>query len=236
MDMSFYAASVGVRTQQEKMDVVANNIANVNTTGYKAKHVAFQELVYGNMRAPEGELTDLTAGAGTKVSHTNTNYSEAGLEATGGAYDYAISGEGFFMLMDPLTNDITYTRNGNFYKSLRTDGFYLATDGDKLVLDRNGNPIQVNDTELSGDIGVFTFANTDGMESVGLTEFVPLEKNGEPQLDISANILEGYLEFSNVDLAEEMAHTIEASRAYSYILKMMQVSDETVQTINQLRG
>lgn len=239
MNTSFYTASQGVRTQQDKLGVISNNIANVNTHGYKAKSCVFQELLYYNMRADEGQATNLTAGAGTKIDHTNTtkiDNGQAGFGESTGPYDYAISGEGFFMLQNPVTNEISYTRNGHFSLSLRGDSFYLVTDANKLVLDENRNPIVVVNGEARNKPGMFRFQNTDGMQSTGENELVPVPKNGEPMLDRNSTLAEGFLEMSNVDMATEIANTVEASRAYSYVLKMMQTSDEVEQTINGLRG
>ncbi len=236
MNASFYTASRGARTQQEKLNVISNNFANINTYGYKAKSSVFQDLMYYNMRAGAGETTQLTSGTGTVLDHTNTDFGQSGFGEGAGGYDYAISGDGFFMLRNPVTNEISYTRNGHFSLSRRADGFYLVTDAGKLVLDGGQNPIRVAAGALQGRPGVYSFANTDGMQSLGDNEFVPIAKNGAPELNMEAKLLEGYLEMSNVDMAQEMANTVEASRAYSYMLKMVQSSDEIEQTINSLRG
>ncbi len=238
MNHSFYTAAAGVTSQQNKFNVIANNVANVNTSGYKTKNAVFQDLVYHNMRAVEDPLTDLTASSGAKVSHTNTDFSPSAYAPTYNEYHFAIQGEGFFMIENPISEEITYTRNGNFSLSLRENGnFYLATTEGKLVLDAQQNPILIDDTkELTALPGVFVFDNTDGMLSVGDSEFSPLEKNGEPTLRQDASVMQGYLEQSNVDMAGEMANIIETQRAYSYILKMMQTSDEVQQVINNLRG
>lgn len=237
MNTSFYTASRGARTQQDKLNVISNNFANVNTYGYKAKSSVFQDLMYYNMRAGEGVTTHLTSGTGTVLDHTNTNFSQSGLGDGIGGYDYAISGDGFFMLRDPVTNQISYTRNGHFSLSRRADGFYLVTDSNKLVLDEGRNPIRVQGGgTLQGRPGVYSFASTDGMQSAGDNEYIPVAKNGAPVLNREAKLLEGYLELSNVDMAQEMANTVESSRAYSYVLKMVQSSDEIEQTINSLRG
>lgn len=236
MNASFYTAARGAMTQQDKLNVISNNMANVNTYGYKAKSSVFQDLLYYNMRAEAGQLTNLTSGTGTIVNHTNTNYGGAGLAEGSGDYDYAIVGGGFFMLRNPVTNEISYTRNGHFSLSQRADGFYLVSDSNKLVLDANQNPIRVAGGTPSGRPGIYSFANTDGMLSTGQNEFLPVAKNGAPALNTQSELVEGYLEMSNVDTAQEMANTIEASRAYSYVLKMIQSSDEVEQTINNLRG
>lgn len=236
MNASFYTASRGVMTQQEKMGVIANNIANVNTYGYKQKSAQFQDLMHYNMRAAEGERTNLTTGTGTKLLFTNTDYSQSGFGAGIGIYDFAISGQGFFMLRNPANNEISYTRNGHFSLSLRGDTMYLVTDSNKLVLDANQNPIAVVDGRLQAAPAIYAFPNTDGMESIGNNEYAPIPKNGNPFLNPEATLVDGVLELSNVEMAKEMANTVESSRAYSYVMKMMMTSDEVEQTINSLRA
>lgn len=235
MDTSFYTAARGVRSQQERMNVISNNIANLNTTGYKMHSSAFLDLMYYNMRAPETDLTRLKAGTGMMHERTDIDFSAATPVPTGQPLDYGIMGEGFFMVQDPGSGEITYTRDGHFSASVRADGMYLITDYGKLVLDRNRNPIRVVDGEAAAEPGVFTFINTNGMEAVGENEFSPVAKNGAPILIQDPDLKNGHLEMSNADLSEEYAKTVEASRAYSYALKMVQTSDEVEQTINSLR-
>ncbi len=251
MNMSFYTAARAASTQQEKMNIISNNIANVNTTSFKSKSAVFEDLIYHNMNAPEDHDTTIRAGSGMRISHTNTDFSESGVAFTGDEMNFAITGEGFFMLEDPVSQEISYTRDGTFYLSSYGEDFFLASSGGKLVLDELGEPIQyvavgledgeepaegtLVEKELTSMPAVYSFPNTDGMESVGKNEYVPIEKNGEPAINIEAQVLRGHLETSNVNLANELADTIMASRAYSYVLKMMQTSDETVQTINSLR-
>ncbi|CUX49459.1 flagellar hook-basal body protein [Clostridium sp. C105KSO13] len=235
MDTSFYTAMQGAMTQQERMNVISNNIANINTPGYKAKDAVFLELMHYNMRAAEGRDTQLTAGAGPAVNHTNTNFSGAGFQKGDGNYNFAISGDGFFLLQDPA-GGVSYTRNGHFSLSRRQDGFYLVSDSGKLVADSSQNPIRFVNRKIQGTPGIYTFQNTDGMLSTGMNEFQPTAKNGTPVLSNNARLEEGVLEMSNVELANEMAKTMESSRAYSLMLKMMETSDEVEQTVNSLRS
>ena len=143
------------------------------------------------------------------------------------------------MLRSPITNEITYTRNGHFSMSRRGNEFYLVNDNGNFVLDENRNPIRVldgNAGELSGQIGVYGFNILDGMQSTGNNEFVPVLKNGEPFLMRDAKLIDQALEMSGVDVADDFTRMIEAQRAYSYALKMVQTSDEVVNTINTLRA
>lgn len=238
MDTSFYTAARGVRTQQERVNVISNNIANLNTTGYKMHSSAFMDLMYYNMRQPEEALTTLQAGTGVMQERTDIDFSAAAASPTGQPLDYALLGDGFFVLRDPASGDITYTRDGHFQASVQTSGvMLLITDYGKLVLDAAGNPITVGeDGRATTDPAVYTFANKNGMEAVGTNEFSPVPKNGAPILVTNPNMRSGHLEMSNADLAEEFSKMIESSRAYSYALKMVQTSDEVEQTINSLRA
>ena len=235
MNASFYSGARGMITEQDKLSVISNNVANVNTVGYKSKSAVFMDLMYYNMHSQER----VTTGTGVKIQHTNTDFSSNGVSAAPeGGHNYAImEPDAFFMVRNQTTNEITYTRAGNFSVSLHNDGyFYLLTDSQKYVLDGNGNPIRYINGELTGEPGVFTCANTNGMMSVGSNEFSPVPKNGNPIRIDGADMMEGYLELSNTDMAQEMSDTVVASRAYTYALKMVQTSDEIEQTINGLRS
>ena len=237
MNMSFYTAALGAAGQQEKMNVIANNIANVNTDGFRSKNAVFSDLMYYNMRDEQGADTSVKAGSGIAMGRTDTDFSESSMAPTGGNTDFAISGRGFFMLQDPNTQAVSYSRNGKFNMSLRADGFYLVNDNGKLVLDENRNPIRLDEEGIVGGArpGIYTFPVQQGMLNTGNNELTATEKNGEPVLSADAELRQGYLEQSNVNLADEMSKTIECSRAYSYVLKMIQTSDEIEQVINSLR-
>lgn len=236
MYTSFYTAARGAMEEQKKMDVVGNNLANVNNYGYKAKTTVFYDLMYYNLNNYTGADTPLKAGTGIHVEKTNTNFDPMGFVTTEGKFDYAIVQEGFFMLRSPITNEITYSRNGHFSLSKRGDEFYLVNDNGNFVLDQNRNPIQVIDGELSSEIGVYGFNILDGMQSIGNNEFTPVLKNGQPFLIPGAKLENKTLEMSGVNVADDFTRMIEAQRAYSYALKMVQTSDEIVNTVNTLRS
>lgn len=236
MYTSFYTAARGAMEEQQKMNVVANNLANVNNYGYKAKTTVFSDLMYYNLNNYTGADTPLKSGTGIRVEKTNTDFSPVGFTTTQGQFDYAITGKGFFMVRSPITNEITYTRNGHFSMSKRGDEFYLVNDKGNFVLDQNSNPIQIIDGELSGQIGVYGFNIMDGMLSVGDNEYVPSVKNGQPFLMPGAKVVDHALEMSGASVSDDFTRIIEAQRAYSYALKMVQTSDEIVNTVNTLRG
>lgn len=235
MYSSFYAAARGVIAQQQKLDVTANNLANINNYGYKNKSVSFSNLMHYNMNNQYGQETALKAGTGVKVETTNTDFATEAYVETEGAYDFAIAGNGFFRLVNPRTGETTYTRNGRFSLSQYGGQFYLVNDAGNRVCDRNGNPVTVKNNTFSGEIGVYDFNIKDGMQSVGDNEFRPTGKNGAPFLVQDAKLIRHALETSGVDMAEEMTKVIESQRAYSYALRMVQTSDEIVNTVNSLR-
>ncbi len=235
MDMSFYTAALGARAQQEKMNVVANNVANVNSTGYLAKNAVFSDLIYYNMKNEMPVTTDIQAGSGVIVQRTDTNFNQGTPNPTENWLDFAIMGRGFFMLEDPLTKEVTYSRDGNFMLSDSDEGFRLVTSTGKIVLDADREHIILQDDEtLGADPGIFDFPILNGMLSIGNNELVPVEKNGEPVVSESAELWKGYQEMNNVDLSDEIVNVIEASRAYSYALKMVLTSDQIEETINRL--
>ena len=214
------------------MNVISNNLANVNTIGFKTKNAVFSDLMHCVMHGQE----NVTHGTGVKLERTTTDFTSGGMTAAAeGGYNYYIDGDGFFMLKDQITGEISYTRAGNFSLSVKGDEINLINDNRKQVLDENKNPIQLKDGKLSAKPGIFSFQNTEDMQAAGFSEYTPIAKNGQPQLAEGVRLVENYLELSNVDLAQEMSNMIITSRAYSYALKMVQTSDEVQQTINGLR-
>lgn len=243
MDISFYTAKTGAKAQQTSLDVISNNVANVNTAGYKAQRAGFVDLLYSNVRDPEGVDTQLQVGSGARIEKTDIDFNTSGLQSTDSLTDYAIVGSGFFAVQNPATNEIYYTRDGSFRHSLRQDGnFYLVTGKGDLVLDRNFQRIQVDleggeEAAAPERLGVFDFNVKDGMLLAGDNLFSPVAKNGQPFLvEEDGTVQQGYLEMSNADTSKEMTRLIEAQRAYSMTLKMVQTSNEIEQTIEGLRG
>lgn len=243
MDISFYTAGTGARAQQGKIDVVANNLANVNTYGYKNQRAAFVDLIYNNVREPESYDTQLRVGSGVRMETTDTDHRSGGFNATDRITDYAINGDGFFAVMNPRTREIAYTRDGVFQESKWSDGkFYLTTAKGDLVLDKNFERIEIlpKGTErpeyAKNAPAVFDFEVRDGMLLKGDNLFSPVPKNGNPIYRPDVTVKQGYVEASNVDTGNEMVRLIEAQRAYSMALKMIQTSNEIEQTIEGLRG
>lgn len=243
MNMSFYTGAVGAIEQQKRLNVQGNNISNINTYGYKNNKATFETLMYGAVDGIDSEI--LPRGTGTRIIMTNNDFRLGAPKGTGRMLDYMIGEDGFFAVQDPRTGDISFTRDGSFTMSefRRTDAngeeelYYLLSDGDgRVVLDANWDTIEVTDENVKLPVGVFDFANKDGMYSIGANRFLPQEKNGPAIAVESPTVWQGYLESSNTDLAEEMVKVIEAQRSFSYALRMVQTSDEIETTINGLRN
>lgn len=237
MLQSFYNAALGAQQEMDRLNVHANNIANVNTHGYRAEVPNFQALMYGMVNGIDG--AQLPKGAGTYMVTTTTNYTSDALEQTGRKQDYAIEGDGFFALYEPGTGQVSYTRDGAFTigEFIETDeegqpqSVWYLTDGEgRQVLNREGYPIVVTDPNAEQPVGVFLVQYQDGMEHLDSSRFLAGDKNGVIWIS-PAKVHQGYLETSNVNLAGEIGKVIESQRAYSYALKMVQTADEVENTV-----
>ena len=254
MNMSFYTGAVGAYMQNQRMNVQSNNIANVNNYGYKAERATFHHLMYGNVVGIDEER--LPKGSGTKMVK---DFNPSGFIETGRTFDFAIQGDGFFALYNPVNEDISFTRDGAFIMAQfqvppaevaepeidpetgeeippePTVEWRLSDNEGRCVLDSMGNFIIIDpdDRKADLDVGVFDYRIYDGMLHADSGRFSPIDKNGDLYLG-TGKVIRGYLELSNVDLAQEMVKVIESQRAYSYALRMVQTSDEIEQTINGL--
>lgn len=237
MNLSFYSAAIGAGSQQAKLDVIANNIANISTTGFKRKAANFSDLMYTNMNAVPEQATNLVQGSGVRLNKVDLDYEPGAYTETGIGSDYAIMGSGFFKLYDPDSESYTYTRDGSFIMSLQNNGdFYLASNEGKWVMDPENRPLVVYNINDKPNIGVFDFNQKNGMQSEGENELQVVNKNGEELLVTDEKkVRQGMLESSNVDMAGEFTRVIETQRAYQYALRMVQTSDEVEGIYNALR-
>ncbi|WP_294475434.1 flagellar hook basal-body protein [uncultured Intestinimonas sp.] len=242
MIQAFYNAAVGAQQQMLRLNVQANNIANVNHYGFRAEKPAFEALMYRNIAGADG--AELPKGAGTRVVSTATDFSQAALEETGRAQDYAIFGLGFFALFDPSTQEISFTRDGSFSPAMFQEQneagelehvWYLSDGEGRQVLNTGGYPIVMTDFNAEQPVGVFLIQYQDGLQHLDSGRFLAGDKNGDVWMG-GAQVLRGYLETSNTDLAYEISKVIEAQRAYSYALRMVTTADEVETTINGLTG
>lgn len=256
MNQSFYTGALGAGACMAKMSVISNNLANVNNDGYKPKTAAFTDLLRFNLNDSEDAVTELMAGNGVRMQRTYTNFEVSSFAPTTSDLDYAIGdNNSFFMVQDPATGEITYTRSGHFHRGEMEDGFYLTTDNGKIVLDQNRERLKVEvpemldeeDEEITEDEGeegedvdtprvsLYTFAHPSRLVSVGDNEFAAPE-GMEPILVEDPSLTRNAVERSGTDMTKEMVRMIECQRAYSYALKMVATSDEIESTINSLRG
>lgn len=236
----------GLQGSQNKIDIVSNNIANVETTGYKKLDVTFQNAVYESMN---GKGTPITAeepqrlqqGSGSIAESIVRNYKEGAIIATSSLSDMAINGDGFFELEDNEGSSF-YTRDGAFKidsqgNFVHSTGLLLKIDGyekDKLKSDFSISPIGeiISNNEIIGKIRTCNFINKDGMIATGNGALKSIE---EPK-EFYGTIIQSHLEKSNVDIVKELTDMIIAQRSFSMGARATQTSDELWQLTNNLRN
>ena len=258
MNMSFYNAAVGAYQQQLRMNVQAQNIANVNTQGYRAERAAFGELMNRNVDGIDNSR--LPKGTGARMIHAPIDFSSRGFTDTGRNFDFAINGDGFFALFDPDTQEISFTRDGSFtmtqfwippaedaapevdengeeIEPQPTSVWRLSDNQGRCVLDTEGNFIVVDPDNQKAplELGVFDYAIHYGMQHADSSRLLATDLNGQLYLG-TGEVKQGLLEMSNTDLTQEFIKVIESQRAFSYALKMVITSDEIESTFNSLRG
>ncbi len=231
---SFYTAATSTIQLQKGFDVIANNIANVSTTGYKSIEPSFADLMYTNMNAPEGAATDLKSGHGTKLEKTDTLFTQGGFQNTEQPFDYAPTQPNQFFAVE-TNGQVKYTRNGNFHVSVQQNQNYLVDSNGGYVLNSNGQPITVANEQAKPEIGVFSFDNCDGLLREGNTYFTATNGSGAAKAAVNPELKKGSLEDSTVSIADEMESVIELQRAFQFNSKIVQLSDEIMQTVNGLR-
>ncbi len=238
MIRAYYTATAGAKTYQQNLDVVANNLANVQTNGYKAQIGEFSDLLYTNT-SRIGQ--NLVVGSGSKMFKTDSLYTEGAFLETGKETDYVIVGDGFFSIQKG--DEIFYTRNGAFTISEIDGELYLTLDGN-YVLNSNGEPINLSaeatesdeQYELAKIPGVTKFSNNFDLERVGDSLFVIANENAEYEIAENPDLMPGYLESSNVIMVNELTNMIQAQRAFQFNSRIIQVADEIEQTINNLKS
>jgi len=253
-----YTGTMGMLAQWTNLDVVANNLANVDTSGYKKDETIFMPFheilihrLYDNYIMTKQGLRDKRppvgpVGTGVGIDDIATLYSQGPIQKTDNQFDLAISGKGFFTI-EGLNKKIFYTRNGTF--TLDAEGYLVTKDGYK-VLGLNGyiQPKQENcHIEENGKVVISTtpdwkspeeidllkivdFENKRGLKKVGDTLFEATEYAGEPQVIAQPEVLQGYLEKSNVNPVEEMVKMIEIQRIYEISQRVVSSFDDTLRT------
>lgn len=255
---SLNIAATGMHVQQTAIDNIANNLANVNTTGFKKSRINFEDLVYRPLANATGVIGSLDAnnpiGTGAAISNIDKVFTSGDLSATQRQLDLAIQGDGFFELTLPDGTN-AYTRTGSFEIDsngliVNADGYPISTfiqvpnDTQEIVIRPNGEAlVRVPDeTELIsiGQIELVTFINASGLNPTGDNLYLATERSGNAILNRNyessgSTISQGYLEASNVDLTQELTNLLLSQRAYEINSRVLQASDEVLDTINQLR-
>ena len=235
MISSFYTAATGLTELQKGFEVSANNIANISSTGYKASDASFADLIYTNINDPKGKATDLKSGHGVKLDKTDTQFTMGDLQQTSRPLDYALTTNNDFFAVQ-TGGTVEYTRNGNFHLSEEQGKSYLVSSDGGYVLDPKGQKIAVTNEKDKLNVGVYTFANCDGLERAGgNSAFTATSASGAAKVVTNAEVKKEWLEGSNVNMADEMVSVMELQRAFQFNSKIVQFSDEISQTINGLR-
>lgn len=234
MIRGFYSSASGLMSQQTNMNVIANNISNISTTGFKPQQSSFSALLYENINGGGGNF--IQAGAGTKIEQTGINFTQGELNKTDQPLDCAISGEGFFSTKGKTDGANTYTRDGNFQISVEGKTSYLVNSRGNYILDGTGKKMEVKEGVFDvSKVGVFSFANKFGLETVGGNQYKETVTSGKATALKNATVKTGYLENSAVEVSAEMVKMMEASKGFSFNAKLLQAADEMEKIINQLR-
>jgi len=259
---ALYTSASGMQGQQMNLDVIANNLANVNTTGFKKSKVEFQDLLYQTNRAAGAEAgagnqvpTSLQVGHGARPVATAKVFTNGELYQTGDKLDLAIHGSGFFKVTLADGTD-AFSRDGAF--KMNNSGGVVTSDGlpvtsfagvtipstaTNVSISQDGT-VSLTDQGVTSTVGQITlsrFANPAGMESIGGSLYrhtlaSGTEETGTPGLAGMGSVQQGYLELSNVKVVEEMVNLIKAQRAYEINSKAIQAADEMMSMSNRLRG
>ena len=262
MMRSLWTAGTGMIAQQTNIDTISNNLANVNTIGFKKIRAEFEDLLYQTLRAPgdstqagTGQLpAGLQVGLGARLAATNRLFTQGNVQQTGNPLDLMIEGDGFFQVQLP-DGRIAYTRSGNFKNDgegrlLNNDGYYLPPDisipdgaTDLSVAPDGTVTVMMPGETLPQEIGqieLVRFVNPAGLLPEGKNLFLQSSASGEPVNATPGTegvgaIVQGALEMSNVQVVEEMVNMIVAQRAYDVNSKAVQASDEMLQVANGLK-
>jgi flagellar basal-body rod protein FlgG len=262
MEAALWVAKTGLDAQQTRMTVIANNLANVNTTGFKRDRATFEDLLYQNVRqggaqtsADTAAPTGLLLGTGTRVVSTEKLHAQGNLIQTQNAFDLAISGEGFFQILQP-DGTIAYTRDGGFKVSgegvlVNSSGYRLQPE---LAIPQNAQTITIGadgtvsiqafgeaQAQTIGQIQLARFLSPTGLQAIGENLFRETTSSGPPQVGIpsqqgNGQLIQGALESSNVNVVEEMVSMIETQRAYEVNSKAIEAVDGMLRFVNNNLG
>ncbi|MCK9192571.1 MAG: flagellar basal-body rod protein FlgG [Nevskia sp.] len=254
---SLYIGATGLNTQQVRIDTIANNVSNVNTTAFKKGRVAFADIFYRrlNTATPVNlEAQSTQVGLGTAISRTDSVFSAGDIVQTNNPLDLAIQGGGFFEVRS-TGGETVYSRLGSL--RLNTDGELQTQNGDLLassvrvppdatsITVSRGGEISVvvpnqRDPVVLGTLELANFVNPEGVRAIGGGLYAATESSGQPYFAApgengAGTISQGFLESSNVDLTTELIDLVVAQRAYQLNSRIVQISDQILSTIANLR-
>jgi flagellar basal-body rod protein FlgG len=260
MMRALWTSASGMTAQQMNLDVIANNLANVNTSGFKKSSIQFQEMMYDTDKSPGASTTDsstsptgVQVGYGSKPVATERNFTQGNLQQTGNTYDIAIQGSGFYKITLPDGTN-AYTRDGSFL--VNSDGNLVTNQGYLVTgvgqIDPKATNISVgSDGTISATVNgsavkispitISTFPNPQGLNSLGDNLFQETQASGNandgqtPGQNGIGTLSQGYVETSNVQVVEEMVNMIQAQRAYEINSKAIQTADQMMGMANNLR-
>lgn len=261
MIRALHTSATGMAAQESNVNTISNNIANVNTTGFKKDRTEFDDLLYETVQEAGARSSgnseynvNVQVGSGAKVSATRKIHSQGSPQMTNNPYDLMVNGEGFFGIVSP-TGDLKYTRDGSFnvdaQGNLVTRGGHRVFPGIvippsvmKLNISENGTVDAYTRDSVEpinlGQIPVFTFVNPVGLRSEGGNLLAATAGSGQAIQNIpgengSGIVMQGAIESSNVNVMNEMTDLIKAQRAYEMNSKVMGVADQMLQTVNNIR-
>jgi flagellar basal-body rod protein FlgG len=256
-------ASTGMAAQQTNVETIANNLANMNTTGFKEQRAEFQDLLYQNIQTPGAQTSDqgtyapngIQIGAGVRTAAIYRITTQGDLQSTGNPYDVAVQGSGYFRIQQADGTD-AFTRSGNF--SLSPQGQLVTQDGlvvqPGIAIPQNTLSVtinaqgQVNATvagnttpQTVGQLELTRFPNEAGLNAVGRNLYLETPASGAPQAGVPGSvgygtIQQGYLETSNVNSVDEITALITAQRAYEMNSKVISAADQMLQQTARLGG
>lgn len=243
---ALWTGATGMTSQQLLIDTISNNLANVNTTGFKRQRIQFQDLYYENIHV--GISSSAEVGSGSRVVSTDRSFRQGNLEPTNDALSVAIEGPGFFTV--ETVAGTAYTRDGSFRldaqgRLVNASGYVVTSDGTAIEIPRNATDLGISENgvifgrvdgvfEEFGRLQIAVFANPQGLEATGGNLFRVTPMSGEPELltpgEDGAGILRGgYIETSNVEIVTEMVNLIVAQRAF-------ELNSKTIETADQMWG
>ncbi len=257
---ALWIAKTGMEAQQMQLDVISNNLANSSTNGFKRAHAVFEDLMYQNLRqagsatSEQSQLpTGLQVGLGVRTVATSRTFTQGSLQQSGNGLDVAIQGNGFFQVTMP-DGTINYTRDGAF--QVNSQGQLVTSNGLPVA---NGITVPANATNVSistdgnvtatipgqvapqpiGTIATASFINPAGLEPRGQNLYAETAASGQPNTGAPGTnglgqLMQGFVETSNVNVVQELVTMIQTQRAYEMNSKAIQTSDQMLQKLGQL--